>query len=112
MRVRLSPGRLGWPVAGQGGREPGGQRGGEIDGQGPQRQGRGLEPGIVRAVVPVSDARTVYAAVGDWVPLVGFLAYVALRLWPPVGRRLVAAVVRRVRVATDVPADRRAAVRG
>ena len=70
------------------------------------RAGAGVEA-IVRAEVPIGSDATVYAAVGDWVPLVCLLVYLGLRAWPRVGPPLVAGIARRVRVAADVPADRR-----
>lgn len=70
------------------------------------RASAGVEA-IVRAEVPIGSDTTIYAAVGDWVPLACLLVYLGLRVWPGIGPRLIDAVVRRVRVAADVSADRR-----
>ena len=51
---------------------------------------------VVRADIPIGDANTLYAALGDWVPLVCLVGYVVIRLWPRFGRRALSWVGRKL----------------
>ena len=58
---------------------------------------------IVRADIPIGDADTLYAALGDWVPLGCLLGTLLVRLWPRFGRRSLAWAGRQLATAADGP---------
>ena len=58
---------------------------------------------VVRAEVPISAEMTLYAALGDWVPLVCLVGYIGIRLWPWLGRRSLRWIGRKLATAADRP---------